>query len=341
MSPITLPTTFSARPATLEDAQAVTDLMNRCAIAQLGHPTTDISETQIDWASPYCPPATNIRLVFDGDRLVGYAGIWTEPPFAVLNGWARVDPDYKQRGIGAYLATWMAATARAHSLPQAPEGARVVLQQTKGGNDTDSQALLDAQGYRPVRHWLRMRIELDAPPPPPALPTSLTIRTFNRQRDLPAFVRAEQAILQDHWGHVPREFDQDLKDWGHYIDQDPHHDPTLWFMVVTGEEEIVGICLSTVHRPGEPQMGYIGLLGVQRAWRHQGIGLAMLHHAFGEIYRRGKTQVTLDVDAESLTGATRLYEKAGMHVQRQSISYELVLREGKNLTTETLDTSCP
>jgi hypothetical protein len=43
--------------------------------------------------------------------------------------------------------------------------------------------------------------------------------------------------------------------------------------------------------------------------------------------------VALGVDAESLTGATRLYERAGMRVDRV---YELsirVLREGESLET--------
>ncbi len=141
---------------------------------------------------------------------------------------------------------------------------------------------------------------------------------------------------RDHWGYVERDFDHELESWAHWIDNDPHHDPSLWFLVTNGEE-IVGICLCRGVRPGEPDMGYVGSLVVQRAWRHRGVGLAMLHHAFGEFYRRGKPRVSLDVDAESLTGATRLYEKAGMHVQRRSIEYELVLRQGKDLSTQQLE----
>ena len=42
------------------------------------------------------------------------------------------------------------------------------------------------------------------------------------------------------------------------------------------------------------------------------------------------------MDAHSLTGATRLYEKAGMHMQRQSAVYEKELRPGVNLSTQSL-----
>ncbi len=52
--------------------------------------------------------------------------------------------------------------------------------------------------------------------------------------------------------------------------------------------------------------------GVPGGWR--GLGLALLQHTFRAYYQQGKDKVALGVDAESLTGATRLYEKAGMKV---------------------------
>ena len=54
------------------------------------------------------------------------------------------------------------------------------------------------------------------------------------------------------------------------------------------------------------------------------------------MYRRGRHAVGLGVDASSLTGATRLYERAGMRVVRQFNSYAKVLRPGIELGTETV-----
>ena len=45
----------------------------------------------------------------------------------------------------------------------------------------------------------------------------------------------------------------------------------------------------------------------------------------------------LDVDAESLTGATRLYEKAGMRVVHQDNQYQKELRAGIELSVEVLE----
>jgi ribosomal protein S18 acetylase RimI-like enzyme len=82
--------------------------------------------------------------------------------------------------------------------------------------------------------------------------------------------------------------------------------------------------------------GHISGLGVLRPYRRRGIGLALLHHAFGEYYRRGKQGVALGVDAGYLTGALRLYEKAGMQVHRQFDLYEKELRPGVEISVESL-----
>ena len=87
----------------------------------------------------------------------------------------------------------------------------------------------------------------------------------------------------------------------------------------------------------DPDMGWVDVLGVRRPWRRRGLALALLHHTFGEFYQRGKRKVGLGVDAQSLTGATRLYEKAGMHVQRQYATYEKELRPGEELSTQSVE----
>jgi mycothiol synthase len=64
------------------------------------------------------------------------------------------------------------------------------------------------------------------------------------------------------------------------------------------------------------------MLGVRTPWRKRGIGLALLQHAFTEFHRRGEPHVGLGVDADNPTGATRLYEKAGMQVLTEDIVFE-------------------
>jgi hypothetical protein len=56
-----------------------------------------------------------------------------------------------------------------------------------------------------------------------------------------------------------------------------------------------------------------------------GLGLALLHHAFGAFYVRGRHLVGLAVDSQSLTGATRVYERAGMRVTERYDTCEKVI----------------
>jgi GNAT superfamily N-acetyltransferase len=344
MSDDALDLRFTARAATAADIPAATELLNVCARAVLGHDTMDVTFMENDWASPFCRPETDIRLVFEGRRLVGYAGAWIEPPAVVVYGEVHVHPDYQGQGIGPYLVKWLKGLVRDRAIPLAPDGAKVVLHHEDVPRaDAYRREVLLSSGHRVVRHGFRMLIELDTAPPAPVLPEGIVMRAFVRERHLPDLVRTEQQIFKDHWGYVHNDFDQSLAAWKHWIDNDPHHNPDLWFLAVeretllqNGEDVIAGVCLCTDFMPEDPDMTYVESLGVQRPWRRQGLGLAMLHHAFGVFHRRGKKRVTLDVDAESLTGATRLYEKAGMHVQREDVTYEFVVREGRDLSTQVL-----
>lgn len=79
--------------------------------------------------------------------------------------------------------------------------------------------------------------------------------------------------------------------------------------------------------------GVVASLAVRPAWRRRGLGLALLRNALGEFHRRGCASVELLVDGDSLTGALRLYERAGMRAFRTQLIYEKGLRAGVDITT--------
>jgi ribosomal protein S18 acetylase RimI-like enzyme len=72
----------------------------------------------------------------------------------------------------------------------------------------------------------------------------------------------------------------------------------------------------------EPGLGWIRILGVLPEYRRRGLGQALLRHSFGEFARRGANAVGLGVDAENPTGAVRVYERAGMRVERTNLLFE-------------------
>jgi mycothiol synthase len=320
----------------MDDVEAVTALLNAYSIEQVGKAQFGADAIRTEWQSPDFNLETDTQIVAAPDgKLVGYGGVWDVRLHVRIYAEGRVHPEYKGRGIGATLCQWIEERAR-QAIPKAPEGARVVLLQGTLSTDTAAQELLRKQGYQLVRHAFRMVIEMDAPPPEPVVPKGLTIRPFVRSQEERAVIQATDGAFKDQWGYVERPFEEKYKEWMHWIDNDPDHDPSLWFVAVEGTE-IAGMSLCHPKVVEDPDMGCVEVLGVRRPWRRRGLALALLHHSFGQFYRRGKRKVGLDVDAQSLTGATRLYEKAGMHVQRQYATYEKELRPGEDLSTQSVE----
>jgi len=135
---------------------------------------------------------------------------------------------------------------------------------------------------------------------------------------------AVEEAFRDTWGRVPGEYDRWLD-----LTASERRDPELWFLAEDeADGRIAGACLSRV----TANEGYIGTVGVRRPWRGRGLGLALLRYAFGECYRRGSRKVQLSVDAESATGAPRLYFRAGMHVIRSYVMYRKLLRPGEGMS---------
>ena len=297
---------------------------------------TDEVAIRTEWVSPGFDPAEDIRLVFAPDgEMVGYIEVWTtgKPPIHPWI-WARVDPRYEGLGIGTYLLTWGETRAR-KALQEVPAELRVAPQVGTYREAAKAKKLFEDMGYRFIRSSYNMRIDLEAPPPAPEWPDGITLRIFNPEADLEAVYRAVDEAFSDHYGHVDTPYEEGLERFKHFMTSYEGFDPTLWFMAMDGEE-VAGVCLCRDHGYDNPEMGHINTLGVRRPWRKRGIGLALLRHSFGELYRRGRRGAGLGVDAENLTGALRLYENAGMYIHRAFERFEKEIRPGQEISVQSL-----
>jgi mycothiol synthase len=322
-----LPQDFTLRHPTLDDIEAVTKLLNACEIAEDGQAETTIADMRTYWQRPGFNLATDAWVVLSPQgRIVASASVGQREHVRIFTG-ADVHPEYRGRGIGTQLLR--VAEVRAYQyVPEATPGARVALLTQVSSKNVVAQSLLEKHGFTQVRHFWRMGIEVHELPPGAQWSEGITVRTMTPGIERAVF-EADDEAFRDHWGYIPEKFE----DWAHWTFKREGFDPSLWFLAMDGEE-IAGIALCADEKEAG---GWVHVLGVRRRWRRRGVGLALLHHAFAEFYRRDIHNVYLGVDAQSLTGATRLYERAGMHVVRQYKSYEKELRAGKELSTQSVE----
>jgi mycothiol synthase len=319
---------FSSRPASHDDVEAVFALIAACDTHVLGEPDYDISEIRDDWRGISLEADT--RVVEDADgAIVGYA-MAADRTFVRPSGSVNVHPAAEDRGVGTWLTRWLEDRART-KLHLAPDGARVVLEFGASADYEPAVDLLTNEGYATERYFLRMNIDLaTAALTPPAWPEGITVRTHNTGPDDEAVYEAVEESFSDHWGHTRESYERWRK---HTVERLEWFAPELWFLAMSGNQ-IAGVALCSDY--ADMGQGWVNTVGVRRPWRRSGVALALLHHAFAEFYRRGRATVALGVDAQSLTGATRVYEKAGMHTKHRFALLTKELRHGVELTTQEL-----
>lgn len=336
-----LPAGFTRRNARWEDLAAAVRLFNLYDQHYLGYQGWTLNIIDTDWKTPKFNLEEDIHLVFSPEgEMVGYIEVWaiSDPPVHPWL-WGRVHPDFTGLGIGTYLLNWGEAHARA-AIPRCPEDARIAF---RAGTDTTIEPpklLFESFGMKLVRHSFRMLIEMDGNPPRPVLPKGITIESVSDpQSAIETMCRLDMEAFRDHFGYIEPRFEDHLARMKNWLTNDEHvNDPSLWFLAMDGDQA-VGMAICARWDIEKRSHGYVNDLCVLRSHRKRGIGMALLQHAFREYYRRGKKGVTLGVDAGNLTGALRLYEKAGMHVHRQFDLYEKELRPGVEYSVETLEDS--
>ncbi len=337
MTDIKIPEGFTLRSAVMDDIPACADLFNLWAEKELGHRELTAEELRTEWSSDEFIPEEDTRIVFAPDgTLVAYVEAWTRNAPAVKPWiWARVHPDYYGLGLGTELTQW-AERFSLRVLDILPKDVRVTHELGVDSRAKEAHELFKNMGYSPIRSFYNMRIKMNTEPSPSPLPKNLVLKPFDVTRDLEAVYRAEVDSFKDHYGVVEEPFETGYPRFVHYMTKTKNYDPALWFILWDGEE-IAGINICRPRSFEDDDMGHVAILGVRRPWRKRGLGLALLEHSFGEFYKRGVRKVDLGVDANSLTGALRLYEKAGMSVHSQFDKYEKEIRAGKEISVQAIE----
>jgi mycothiol synthase len=298
--------TLEIREPTLDDATALAEVINTHSRSLYGE--ADLSFDEVShW---FGLPDIWIRVTERGGELVAYLDVVTEKG----TGGSRSHIDARPLDEEAAHAVVGAAEvyAREHAAPPA------ILRGYTSEPDRNAAGAYERTGFRIVRHSFEMRIDL-ANPQTPAWPEGVSVRSYTSADEDPVWHAMNEAFA-DSWDYQPPTAEGRAQ-WRHNTLENPRFDPELWFLAEDGDE-LAGISLCQWHLSGDPVFGWVQTLGVRRPWRRRGLALALLHYSFAEFQRRGATRVGLGVDAENPTGAVRLYERAGMHVERRNDTWE-------------------
>jgi mycothiol synthase len=177
---------------------------------------------------------------------------------------------------------------------------------------------LEQRGFAFARHSHRMLIDLAERTGEPTWPQGVSVRVFE-PGDEHVFYDVHQEAFEDSWEPIS----EACEEWAHWLLSPEAFVPELWFLA-HADGEAAGIAICHPHR-ARPDVGWVRILGVRRPWRRRGLGRALLLHAFAEFRRRGLLRAGLGVDAESPTGANRLYHSVGMHISAEFEIYEKAL----------------
>lgn len=290
------------RPTSVDEAPVIKALLEEHALASFGEP--ELSEEEV--RSWFGQKNLEFRVVERDGELVGYLDIQLQES-------GRFSADV--RTLDAEAAPLLLAEAEQIGRERGANVVRSFVQ----GDDPVLRPVLEDAGWQPIRYSFQMQIDLDGELAAPEWPDGLSPRNL-RPGEEERVYEAHMDAFADHWEHHRHRFD----DWRDFNVERHSFDPSLWWLVDEGDE-LAAISLNAWHFSGDPQYGWVHVLGVRPPWRKRGLGTALLQHSFGDFASRGATRVGLGVDGENTTGAVRLYERVGMHVVRRNDTYEKTL----------------
>ena len=318
---MTLPDGYTVRPATEADVDAMLHVAISYDVADFGRPDTDREHLEDGFRVAGFDVERDTWLIVDRRGRAAAFGMIGMEQAAVLEAFGRVHPDHTGRGLGSFVVAAM--EERASELADGG-GVELLLHQGVTSTDAAARRMRDERGYRPARYFWHMeralhRSDLVLHPNGPA--------PLVRAPEGPEEERAARLALDDafrgHWGVEPWALD----DWRDHLAA-----MSGAVLLAFEHDEVAGVV--TFMPIPTSASGWIEELGVREAWRGRGYGALLLRHAFASLVELGMREVRLNVDAGNATGATRLYERVGMHVRREWLVYEKRLGRGEEAATE-------
>lgn len=314
-----LPRGYHLRRPTMDDREAVVELMIEHDIAMTGEPDSSVEDLTSDWTLPRFELERDAWLVVGPDRrIAAYAWLWDKNPHVEIQADYYVRPALEGSGLDEPLVALLEERGHEHRAA-APHGAKVILRLFNNARDKKRAAFLAGLGYVRVRTFFRMAIDLTPGHAAPRWPAGIVPKRYRPGVDDRALETTLQEAFSDHYAFSRASHEE----WVDRRLKHPEFVPEMCTLAWDGAE-VAGALLPFRFE----DRGWIRELGVRPPWRGRGVGRALLLDAFASYAAAGIRRVALGVDAENPTGATQLYESAGMEVTERFDLYQKPLGEG-------------
>lgn len=302
------------------DLEAIADLINTCEAVDRLEQGTSISELQQEFNAPSFDRTRDIRLWEDAKgKLIVFARLWISEPAEVTDGWLsfRVHPEARAGDVEAAAIAW--GEGRMREIEK-QRGTGVKLRSSTRADECDRISLLTSCGFRAERYFFRMARSLSEPIPEPQFPQGFWLRQVSCEQDAEAWVEMFNQSFIDHWNH----HDLTVEKFKYNLTK-PSYRQDLNLIAVAADGTFAAFCYCEINveecdRTGRNE-GWITVLGTRRGFRKLGLGRAMLLAGLQRLKAAGVETAILGVDTANPSGALRLYQSAGFHNIRDSISY--------------------
>jgi mycothiol synthase len=293
----------------------------------------DRSDTPADVARNYahlhhCDPQRDMLFAEVNGETVGYTrGWWAIDGDGEWLGFhfGYVKPQWRGKGIGRDLLDFIetrlteiaAGLVKTGELP--PEAPRRLATEDLSETEKARRALLEHARYQIIRYSLHMvRPDLENIPDLP-LPEGLEVRPALPEHYRTIWNAANEAF-RDHWGYIeePEEEFQNML-------ESPTFDPSLWRVAWEGDQ-VAGMVCSFINKTENEEFnrkrGYTENICVRRPWRKRGLAKSLIALSLQALKERGMDHAALGVDAQNISGATKLYESMGYRTVKQFTVYQ-------------------
>lgn len=292
------------------DADAITKLIQAANLHVSGEPDYDASDLEAEWGLDGFDLERHALVAVSGDAIAAYANYRPRRPLEDYDADFIVHPDHDSPAMGRAMLGELERRIRSE-LKATGAGAPALVHVHADDVEKAKLDLYAAAGYEICRYFFRMGIDLEAPPagltPPPE---GVAIRPCRRGED----ERRVYGILRDAFDGHYRFWPLEEGDWIRRHAGYDFYVPDLWQLAWRGDE-VVGAACNLLYEDS----GWVDELGVREDFRGRRLGRALLDASFAAFWKHGQPRVRLGVDAENATGATRLYENAGMRVLRKYV----------------------